>query len=322
MHPVLFEIPGIGFPIRSFGVLVAAGIFLAIWVWGKLLARHGDDREKDPLRGSQVALWVIIGVLVGARLMYVTVEASRYWSADLSPAQVAWLDDRASDALPALSPEERETALAVAVGHDFLHDPMRILFLWQGGLVMYGGLFGGILFGAWSAKRRGLDVWNAFDTALVPSFLGLAVGRWGCLLVGDDYGKVVPEAWKHLSFPITIQVPPAEWLEAHSESLFDRELAGQVIWATQVWMSVNGLLIALVGWLLLRRRRRYGVAGAVMLLIYAVTRSTIEAFRGDSIRGLWFAGTVSTSQLVSIGVGIVAILLLVLRPGKLAPRAT
>ena len=321
MHPVLFEIPGIGFPIRSFGVLVAVGIFLAIWVWGKLLARYGDEPAKDPARGSQVALWVIIGVLAGARLMYVGVEVSRYLDADLSEAQVAWLDARATDTLSPLGPEEREAARAVAVGHDFLRDPVRILFLWQGGLVMYGGLLGGILLGALSAKHHGLVLWNAFDTALVPSFIGLAIGRWGCLLVGDDYGRIVPEAYRDLPFPITLRVPSAEWLDAHRESLFDRALADQVIWCTQVWMSVNALVIALVGWLLLRRRKRYGTPGLVMLVIYACTRSAIEAFRGDEIRGLWFGGAMSTSQLVSIAIGIVALVLLVRRPGQLTPRA-
>jgi phosphatidylglycerol:prolipoprotein diacylglycerol transferase len=319
MHPVLFEIPGIGFPIRSFGVLVAGGIFLSIWVWGKLLARHGDDPERDPVRGSQIALWVIVGVLVGARLMYVGVEVSRYLGAHLEQAQIAWLDARGSDILAPLEPEKIEAARAVAVGHDFVRDPLRILFLWQGGLVMYGGLLGGILFGALAAKHHGLRLWNAFDTALVSSFLGLAVGRWGCLLVGDDYGKVVPDAWRHLPFPITLRVPPAEWLAAHKESLFDHELAGQLIWCTQVWMSVNALLIAFIGWLLLRRRRRYGTPGLAMLVIYAMTRATIEAFRGDSIRGLWFGGTVSTSQIVSLAVGLFALVLLVRRPGRLAP---
>ncbi len=316
MHPVLFEIPGIGFPIRSFGVLAAAGIFLGIYLWGRLLARYGDDPGKDPARGSQAALWIVIGVFVGARLMYVGVETARYLHADVTPAMERWLEERRSATAPPLPVEERETARDVAVGYDFLHDPIRILFLWQGGLVMYGGLIGGILAGAWSARRHGLDLWNSFDTALIASFVGLAVGRWGCLLVGDDYGKVAPERWQHLPFPITIRVPSLEWLNAHPESLFDHELAGKVLWATQVWMSVNALLVALVGWIVLRRRQRYGTAGAVMLILYAITRFGIEMFRGDSIRGIWFDGALSTSQIVSIGIGFAGLVLLVLRPGR------
>ena len=317
VHPVLFEIPGLSFPIRSFGVLVAAGIFLALWLWGKLLHRYGDDPENDPLRGSQIALWIVVGVLAGARLMYVGVEIARYLHADVTEDMAGYLaaEDRTVPAF-ALEPEELEAARDVAVGYDFLHDPFQVLLIWQGGLVMYGGLIGGILLGAWSARRHGLEIWNSFDTALVASFLGLAVGRWGCLLVGDDYGRLVPTGWEDAPFPITIRVPTGAWLQAHPQSLFARDLAGQVLWATQVWMSVNAVLVALAGWWTLKHRRRFGQAGSWMLIHYSVTRYVIETFRGDEIRGVWFDGALSTSQLVSmVGLGI-GMFLLVKGPGR------
>jgi phosphatidylglycerol:prolipoprotein diacylglycerol transferase len=291
MHPILFEIPGIGFPIRSFGVLVAGGIFLAIWIWGSILQRHGEDPEEDPARSSQVAVWIVIGILLGARLLYVVVESARYLAADGPDA-----------------------ATRYAIGHDFIHDPVRILFIWQGGLVMYGGLVGGVLGGLWAGRKHGLRMWNTLDTGLVAGFFGLAIGRWGCLLVGDDHGKVVPEGTE-LPFPFTVTVPSAEWLIENTHSLFPRALAGEVLWATQVWMSVNAVLVGLVGWWVLRHRSWKGQATAVMLVHYAITRFAIEMFRGDEIRGLWFGGTVSTSQLVSIGGLLLGLYLLVRRPG-------
>ena len=109
---------------------------------------------------------------------------------------------------------------------------------------MYGGFAGAMLLGTWAARRAGLHPWNALDTALVGGFVGLAVGRWGCLLVGDDYGRIVPEKYAHLPFPLTIRVPSLEWLTAHPKSLFDDGLAGKVLWATQPWMSLNALAVA------------------------------------------------------------------------------
>ena len=360
MHPVLFELPVLGWPLRSFGVTVAAGILLGIWVWGKLLERHGNDRVKDPIRSSQVALWIVVGILVGARLMYVAVEVSRYMASGEVPS----------------------------VGHDFVDDPFKVFLIWQGGLVMYGGLIGGILFGVISARNQELPVWNALDTAMVGAFIGLAIGRWGCLLVGDDHGSVVPESYvaapmvpmgeaevedelvqalrlpvsewnrgvkvpgflvKHglkelerpytaekimqgLGFtdhespmdrgavgPFTIRVPEERWLALNDESLFSSNIAGKTLWATQAWMSVNAVLVALVGYLVIKRRKWCGQASAVMLAHYAVTRFTIEFFRGDEIRGLWFGGALSTSQLVSIaGLGI-AVAIFVKRPGPVPP---
>lgn len=323
MHPVLFRVPGLDYPVRTFGALVACGILFGIWVWGHLLARYGDDPKQDPQRGSQVALWLVIGILVGARLFYVAVESTRYMTADLSDAQHAWLDGEGRGGA-ALSGEELEAVRKVSVGHDFLHDPFKILLIWQGGLVMYGGLLGGILLGLHAARKHGLNPWNGLDTGILCGFLGLILGRFGCLFVGDDYGRVVPAAWERSWRPIqlanggeigplTIRVPSLEWLEKNPESLFDHDLAGKVLWATQPWMSLNALLIALLGWVWLKHRRHYGVPAALMIAQYAVCRFMIEAFRGDEVRGVWFGGRVSTSQVVSVAMLGAALWLLVKR---------
>ncbi|NOT31554.1 MAG: hypothetical protein HOP15_13990 [Planctomycetes bacterium] len=312
MHPVLFHVPGLGFPVRTFGALVACGILLGIWLWGRLLARYGDDPQKDPERGSQVALWIVVGVLVGARLMYVGVESARYLSADVGANVAAYLAAGARGAPTALlTPEELALAHQVSVGYDFVHDPFKMLLIWQGGLVMYGGLAGGILLGLHASRKHGLNPWNALDTALVCGFVGLVLGRIGCLMVGDDYGRVVPESradsWRPIAIanggevgPLTIRVPDLEWLTANTESLFDDGLAGKVLWATQPWMSLNALLVALAGWLWLRKRRHYGVPAALMLIQYSLARFAIEVYRGDEVRGVWFGGRISTSQIVSV----------------------
>ena len=54
-----------------------------------------------------------------------------------------------------------------------------------------------------------------------------------------------------------------------------------------------------------------GQVTLVLLVLYSVARYTIESFRGDKIRGLWFDDTLSTSQLVSIVLGTLSLALLV-----------
>ena len=326
MHPVLFEIPGLNFPVRTFGVLVAAGFLLAVWLWGKFLARYGRDPVNDPVRGSAVGAWILVGVLGGARLMYVAVEGARYLSADKTPGIERYLAadrrtgrDQVAAELRSTAPAELEHAQRLSVGYDLLHDPIQILFLWRGGLVMYGGFLGAVLLGTWAARRHGLDPWNGLDTGLVCGFIGQAVGRWGCFFVGDDYGKVVPEAYRHLPFPITLTVPSLQWLQANRESLFEHELAGQVLWATQIWMSAKALIVALVAWWVLRHRRWVGQPTAVVMITYALLRFAIEFFRGDEVRGLWFGGALSTSQLVSIPVALLGVYFLVRRVGSGPP---
>ena len=283
MYPVLFDLPIFGFPIRSFGVMLAIGFLVAAHLWTRLMPRFGQDPKNDPERVSNATLAILIGVVCGGRLFYVIVESLRYLS----------------------SGDEFST------GYRYLHEPLSILKVWEGGLVMYGGFFGAILLGLWSSKKNGLNPLNALDTALVAGFFGQAIGRIGCLLVGDDFGAVVPEAQRGLPFPIQLKVPSLEWLNANPESLFPHDLAGVTLWATQPWMSINALVISAVGYWMLKRRKYMGQAALVMLIHYAITRYIIESFRGDALRGLWFDGRFSTSQLISYVSGSIMLLLLI-----------
>lgn len=276
MHPYLFSLPnpfgGAPFHLRSFGVMVAIGFLVGAHLYQRLAQRYGDDPKEDPLRYSRITMWILLGVFAGARLMYVVVEILR----------------------------------GSETGASYLERPLSVLFFWEGGLVMYGGLFGGCLLGTLSAKRQGVRAIHALDLGLTAGFVGQAIGRIGCLLVGDDYGARVPEHLRSLPFPLVLRVPDP----LPEGSLFGAENAGQLLWATQVWMSLNALLVAFVAWRILRRRRYTGQVTLWVVLVYSTTRFCIEHFRGDALRGLWLGGALSTSQLISIACGLVAAALL------------
>lgn len=289
MHPYLFSIelpssielpflsiqlplPEGPFHLRSFGVMVALGFLVGAHLYQRLARRYGDDPENDPLRYTRITYWILGGVLGGARLMYVLVEILR----------------------------DSDT------GRAYLEKPWLALFFWEGGLVMYGGLIGASLLGTLVAKRQGVRPLHALDLGLTAGFVGQAIGRVGCLLVGDDYGADVPEHLRSLPFPLVLRVPE----ELPDGSLFGEENAGKVLWATQVWMSFNALLVAFVAWRILRRRRYTGQVTLWVVLIYSATRFAIEYFRGDDVRGVWLDGALSTSQIISAACGLTAACLL------------
>jgi len=273
VHPILYTIPGLDFPLRSFGIMLAAGFLLGSWLLGRLAARYGDDPRHDPERLSRVTVWILFGVVIGARLLYIIVEVGQQ-----SP-----------------------------VGQDFVAHPLEMLKIWNGGLVMYGGLFGAIALGMWKARMEKLRVLHALDLGLIAGFVGLAVGRIGCFLVGDDYGQVVPQQFEHLPWPITLHVPAV----LPEGSLFGDANAGKVLWATQNWMSIKALCVAAIGYYTLKHRRYAGQVALTCLFSYAILRGGVEFFRGDSVRGLWFGGVISTSQLISLISGSVALALLI-----------
>lgn len=276
MYPHLFAIPlpflDEPFHLRTFGVLVAIAFLFGAHLLQRLVIRYGDDPEKDPERYSSVIMWLLFGVFGGARLMYVVVEILRD-----SPT-----------------------------GQGYVDEPWTMFAFWEGGLVMYGGLAGGILAGIYRCNKVGIRWTHGLDLAMVATFFAQAIGRVGCLMVGDDFGSPVPEKFQHLPFPITVAVPEP----LPDGSLFGSENAGQILWATQPWMSINALILGFVAWRILRKRRYTGQVTLWIVLLYSITRYLIEIFRGDAIRGLWFDGLMSTSQLISLVAGIFAVVML------------
>jgi len=280
MHPILFTVPGTDFPLRTFGLMVVIGFLVGSSVLSRLATRFAKDPEEDAAGYQALPIWLLLGILMGARMLYVLVEVGQ----------------------------------GSEVGQSYLDNPLKVLAYWEGGLVMYGGVFGAVLGGWWCARKHSLSYAHAIDMGVVSSMVGLGLGRIGCFMVGDDFGSLVPEAWAGLPFPLTLRVP--EVLPA--DSLFGETNAGQLLWATQIWMSLNAFLLAYIGYRILRARRYVGQAALWTGALYAITRGVVEMFRGDKIRGLWFGDTLSTSQVISIVLLVICGLLLYRNRGRCA----
>ncbi|HEX9793582.1 MAG TPA: prolipoprotein diacylglyceryl transferase [Planctomycetota bacterium] len=163
----------------------------------------------------------------------------------------------------------------------FAAEPWRALFLWEGGMVMYGGLILAVLLAWWKVRRLGMHPWMTGDYGLTAGFLGQAIGRWGCLAVGDDYGAPSTLPW-------AIRIPE----KLREGSLFPPELAGMTVHPTQIYMSLKALALCLLGVWLLKRRRFKGQVMCILLGGYAVLRFLVETVRWDSAArgGFWKSG--------------------------------
>ena len=152
----------------------------------------------------------------------------------------------------------------------FQANKAEIFKIWHGGLVWYGGLIPGILIGAYLLRKHKLPVLHVADIGAAAVILALGVGRWACLLAGDDYGRET-DGWYGIRF-------------YHEQSLIPEGLRGKLLHPTQMYMSVMCLWIfCAVEWI--RRRARFAGRGlAAMLILYAVGRGAlIEPFRGDFV---------------------------------------
>lgn len=167
-----------------------------------------------------------------------------------------------------------------------------------GGMVFYGGFLASLAVGWLEATRLRLNKRALFDLAMPSVMVGLALGRIGCFLNGDDYGKVGKDApWATVIFP----------------NLAD----GLPRYPVQLWETALAFALAAWGVRLLRQDRTRpgtGRTGLLLLIGYAVGRFLIEFFRDDE-RGWVFVTWLSTSQFISILLTCGAIFLW-LRPAR------
>lgn len=126
---------------------------------------------------------------------------------------------------------------------EFLSNPFTHLFA-RGGLTFYGGFIGAVVLILIVSSRNKTSFWKIGD-ALAPALaLGYAVGRIGCLLVGDDYGTPTDLPWG-MSFP---QGLPPTTETVHPTQIYETIIMGLVfayLWSIRKSDFKTGYLFSL-----------------------------------------------------------------------------
>jgi phosphatidylglycerol:prolipoprotein diacylglycerol transferase len=73
--------------------------------------------------------------------------------------------------------------------HEFAQNPVRALYVWEGGLAIWGGVAGGLIAAALLARRRGWRLARLLDAVAPGLVLAQALGRVACIITGDAMGK-------------------------------------------------------------------------------------------------------------------------------------
>ncbi len=135
------------------------GVLIAV---GFLLATiyalsRAKDFDLDPDRMIDVVLVSTIFAFIGARLYYVF-----------------------------FSSEHRA---------EYLADPITILYIWKGGLGIYGGIITAFLTGIWMCRLRKVNTWAMFDMASLGFLIGQCIGRWGNFFNQEAFGGNTDLPW-------------------------------------------------------------------------------------------------------------------------------
>ncbi|MFA6603405.1 MAG: prolipoprotein diacylglyceryl transferase family protein [Patescibacteria group bacterium] len=130
--------------IQVWGLFVAAGIAAALALIYRLAGRYKLDRGF----ALDLAAWMLLGGLLGGRLLYL-----------LAYDPLAWFAD-----------------------------PLLAVRVWQGGMSIYGGFLGGALAGWWYCRRHRVAFLPYAHLIAFALPLGCAIGRIGCFLIHDHPG--------------------------------------------------------------------------------------------------------------------------------------
>jgi phosphatidylglycerol:prolipoprotein diacylglycerol transferase len=208
--------------------------------------------------------------------------------------------------------------LGAKIYYAILNMDWRLLFD-RSGLVWYGGFIAGTAGVLWIMRRRRLPAWPMLDAATPALALGYAVGRLGCFLVGDDYGRPTDLPWG-IAFPVGLpettagnlrqmfgvdipsSVPDDTLLRVHPTQLYETAIA-LAIWGFALW--------------LFRRRPQPGTVALTVFGLLAVERFLIEFLRAKDDR---FFGGFTLAQVISVAVLILVLGIAWYRRGRLAPR--
>lgn len=158
----------------------------------------------------------------------------------------------------------------------FKYDPIKILYIHQGGLAVYGGLIGALIGGLTVAKIQKMKIPPLLDMAALGFLIGQGIGRWGNFTNQEAFGCQTDLPWRMVSEATgNVGVHPCFLYES-------------------VWCLLGFFLLHFYS----ERFKKYDGQIFLMYLVwYGFERTVVEGLRTDSLY-LPFA-QVRVSQLLS-----------------------
>lgn len=154
IDPVLLRLGSL--EIRYYGLFYVAGFVIAYFLINYLAKQRHLNLTSDDV--AEFLIHLILGTVLGARIIYVVVYNPIY----------------------------------------YLANPLEILVLWHGGLSFHGGFLGASLASLLFVRKfrhKGITFYKMADVTMFPLALGLMIGRIGNFMNGELYGRVTNLPW-------------------------------------------------------------------------------------------------------------------------------
>lgn len=182
-----------------------------------------------------------------------------------------------------------------------VQDPAGMIFS-RGGMVWYGGFLLATALVSWKIRRLRLPLGKVADATAPAIALAYAVGRVGCFLVGDDYGRPT-DSWVGIAFPNGSPPSEASILAERFGVVVDPALVekyGEIlpVHPTQLYEIGMSTLIFFALRAIRPHGHRSGWLFMVWLVLAGVERFVVELFRAKDDR---FFGVLTLAQMISLG---------------------
>lgn len=167
----------------------------------------------------------------------------------------------------------------------YFADPKTILYIWEGGLGIYGGLIVAFASGLIMCRVCKLNTLAMFDIASLGFLIGQACGRWGNFFNQEAFGTNTTLPWGMTGDSIKQGLRGDGFdpsLPVHPTFLYE-----------SLWCLIGFILLHILS------KKAYKFKGEIFcgyLVWYGIGRFMIESLRTDSL----MLGTMKVSQLVAV----------------------
>ncbi len=170
----------------------------------------------------------------------------------------------------------------------YLAHPVEILYIWRGGLAIYGGIIGGLVTAAIIARVKKIKPLAILDLASIGFPLAQAIGRWGNFFNREAFGAPTDVLWRMELWD------GSRWLSAHPCFLYE-----------SIWNLAGFVILHFAS----KKRKFDGQIFLMYVAWYGIGRAVIEGLRTDS---LYLPGTgIRISQMLAAVSALTAIVLLI-----------
>ena len=170
---------------------------------------------------------------------------------------------------------------------EYADNPISALYIWQGGLAIYGGVIGAVIGILVFCKCRKIKPVVVLDVVSLSFLIGQSIGRWGNFFTREAFGAETDVLWK-----MGLLKNSGEVIYVHPTFLYE-----------SLWNACGLVILHFAS----KRRKFDGQIALGYMAWYGLGRCMIEGLRSDSL----YIGPFRVSQLLAGVSCIVAVSLLV-----------